>query len=856
LTLTLTADLQQEAMAFDNIVVRGAPLNCGGFTEVSIMQIQGATHRSPLLGRRVTASGIVTAISSNGFYLQDPDGDNDIATSDAIFINYGSRVSDVSVADMVQVTGTVHEFERRERRDLSRTEIRVDGYDIMSNANPLPAPTIIGEGGRIPPSETIVADPSVFDPINNGLDFFESMESMFVTVEDVMAVSATSRFGDFYEIFTVANQGADATGMSTRGTLNISPNDFNPERIQIQKDPSILDFEFPSMNVGALLGDITGIMSYSFSNFEVIATQDFSPSVTPSSIQQELTLLKGEINKLTVASYNVLNLNANDSEEKFALIASNIVNNLRNADIVGLQEIQDNTGTNDDGVIAADVTLERLLDAIVSVRGPGYNYIDNTFIGDNLSGGQPGGNIRCAFLYDPRRVTLKPGSVRPVSGQGDGEPFQGGRLPLAADFSFNFQDVTVIVNHFNSKRGSAPILGTEQPFDARLEDPDMNRGLDKRQAQSAAIQNFVQDIFLNDVNANIVVLGDFNEYEFISPITGMESAGLVNLMNTLPENERYTYIREGNSMSLDHLLVSQKLTEGAAFDVVHFNTEFVDDFPNVGSDHDPIIAQLTIGLPFVTCFSSDATVQVFNKGTVAMKDLVLGDLAMVARGKFSEVYSFGHRNEDSPAKFLSIDSGLKRPLVLSSDHLVFVKGSPVPASNVLIGDELSLVDGTTVTVKKISIVTSTGAFAPFTRDGTIVVDNIVASSYVSLQAKSAKLNVGGIKSMSWHDLAQISQAPHRVICRVSPRFCASTEIYNEVGISIWVERPLSFVKWAINKSPFVTIMLLLPVLALVLMVATVEAIFSLPALLCSMVIGACCIFVQPTAKKYLFMSQK
>src|SRR5690606_26830708 len=57
---------------------------------VSIPQIQGAAHRSPLEGQPVTTEGIVTTIASNGFYLQDSVGDGDPATSDAIFVFVGS----------------------------------------------------------------------------------------------------------------------------------------------------------------------------------------------------------------------------------------------------------------------------------------------------------------------------------------------------------------------------------------------------------------------------------------------------------------------------------------------------------------------------------------------------------------------------------------------------------------------------------------------------------------------------------------------------------------------------------------------------------------------------------------------
>jgi len=59
----------------------------GGDTPLTpIYAIQGAGHVSPLVGLAVVTSGIVTATDSNGFFVQDPDGDGDIATSDALFV--------------------------------------------------------------------------------------------------------------------------------------------------------------------------------------------------------------------------------------------------------------------------------------------------------------------------------------------------------------------------------------------------------------------------------------------------------------------------------------------------------------------------------------------------------------------------------------------------------------------------------------------------------------------------------------------------------------------------------------------------------------------------------------------------
>jgi predicted extracellular nuclease len=586
---------------------------------VRISDIQGAAHVSPLVGQDVTdVPGIVTAVDSNGFYLQDPNPDDNDATSEGIFVFTGNSPT-VQVGDAVQVSGTVSEFQPggESTRNLSITQISGDiSVEVLSSGNPLPTATIIGAEGRTPPTEIINNDAtaptpeglnnSPFDPDEDGIDFYESLEGMRVTVRDAVAVSPTNQFG---EIFTLADNGENATGVSDRGTINISPNDFNPERVQVQFDDDLLPGFEQTVNVGARLGDVTGVVGYSFGNYEVNVTEPFTPS--DSTLQPEVSALRGTDTQLTIASYNVLNLDPkiedpalteggeNDVDDdigsgQFDAIAAHIVNNLNSPDIVALQEIQDNDGAEISAVTSASETLEQLIDRIEAISGIRYAYIDNPFIGNGTSGGQPGGNIRNAFLYNPDRVSFVEGSLRTVTDPADQQtnennPFFGSRLPLAATFTFNGEDVTVVNNHFSSKGGSAPLFGQLQPADQLQENPAVNSDVDVRRAQARSVRSFVDGITAENPDANVVVAGDLNEFEFISPLTILERS-LTNLTNTLPENERYSYIFQGNSQSLDHILVSNNLADRSEFDAVHVNAEF----SNQASDHDPLLVRITL----------------------------------------------------------------------------------------------------------------------------------------------------------------------------------------------------------------------------------------------------------------------
>jgi predicted extracellular nuclease len=98
-----------------------APLNSAGEgpgggggnpppTSAFIHDIQGAAHRSPLVGQKVTSvPGVVTAVGTNGLWFQDPQPDNNFATSEGLFVFTSSKPT-VAVADSVLVSGTVNEF--------------------------------------------------------------------------------------------------------------------------------------------------------------------------------------------------------------------------------------------------------------------------------------------------------------------------------------------------------------------------------------------------------------------------------------------------------------------------------------------------------------------------------------------------------------------------------------------------------------------------------------------------------------------------------------------------------------------------------------------------------------------------
>lgn len=571
-----------------------------------IREIQGTTHISPLNGQNVTAvPGIVTVVRSNGFYLQDPTDDGNAATSEAIFVFRGSA-SKPNVGDSVLVNGTVSEFRPgNNANNLTTTQISSATFTVVSTGNSLPNATIIGNGGRILPTQIISSvvgnvetSGATLNPTNSGMDFFESLEGMRVQVNNGAVVGPTNEFG---ELWVLADGGANATGVNSRGGITISAGDFNPERIQI--DDTLLPSPSPATNVGDRINTITGIIDYNFNNYELLATSPLA--VTPGNLAKETTNLTKGDDQLTVATFNVENLdpNPNDGDDdttRFQQIANIIANNLQAPDIIGLQEIQDNNGAINDSVVDASLTYQTLIDAIATAGGPRYEFRDIPPV-DDQDGGQPGANIRVGFLFNPNRVSFVSAErIDPTN-----PAFNSSRKPLAGVFRFNEapgfllngtsinpgNTVTVIVNHFNSKGGDQPLYGPNQPPNLTSEP--------QRIQQAQIVNNYVDNLLTADPNANVIVLGDLNDFQFSEPLNvlrgvpgGVGTPVLTDLADALlPENEQYTYIFQGNSQALDHILATDNLrNSNAEVDIVHLNSEFADQV----SDHDPIVSRFNL----------------------------------------------------------------------------------------------------------------------------------------------------------------------------------------------------------------------------------------------------------------------
>ena len=334
--------------------------------------------------------GIVTVVKNDGFYLQDPNPDQDLATSEGIYI-FLETTPKVKIGDELLVSGVVDEYYPGgiASGTLSITEIKTPKWVRVTAGKPLPAAVVIGRGGRIPPREIIKSDRESFRPETDGLDFYESMESMLVQVNHAVACGASN---SFKEVAVLADNGQDASQRTKRGGILFQENDFNPERIILDDVLTIL----PDFDTGDLFTEpVIGVLDYSFGNFKLQVTR--KPAYTPGNLAQEIAPAAG-LDEISIASLNVQNLDPNDGQKRFDDFAKLIVYNLKAPDILSLDEIQDNNGLINDAITDAGETYRKLIQAILAAGGPKYQFRDIA-PESNMDGGELGGNIRVGLIF-------------------------------------------------------------------------------------------------------------------------------------------------------------------------------------------------------------------------------------------------------------------------------------------------------------------------------------------------------------------------------------------------------------------------------------------------------------------------
>ncbi|WJY26447.1 endonuclease [Sporosarcina trichiuri] len=583
---------------------------------LKIHDIQGPGHDSPFAGQTVEGvKGIVTykyVIQGSTYYhIQTPDDqrDGDLRTSEAIVLYSGKDTWNLKEGDLVSVGGQVSEYaidgySDRQQTDLRTTQINVRDdrggtVKILERGVKLPEPFVIDESNL--PKDAILSEGlKEFDPAKYAGDFWESREAMRVQVGDVKAVGP-QQHGDLATVF-----GSRKTDTKNGGVL-LRQDKPNADLIQFRLEPNTTARNFEVATGDKFKGPIVGVVGYSFQNYKIfVGYEEMQDKYVKGSAVPEMTTIVKNPEKLTIASYNLENFSNNrktTSDDKAGKLARAIANDMHSPDIVGVTEVQDNNGP-DAGGPEANESYERLIQAIVEAGGVKYEYVNIDPV-NNEDGGQPNANIRVGFLYNPERVSLKGGvphgdAMTPVGYENGGLTVNPGRIdpsnpafassrkPLAAEFTFDGEDVIVIANHWNSKGGDTPLFGAIQP--------PVYKSEIQRKKIAQIVHDFVADVKTKNPDANIVSVGDYNDFQFSDALKIFEGDLMTNLVNKVPESSRYSYVYQGNSQVLDHVLVSNNLADEAEIGMLHVNADYTD-MAGRASDHDPVLIQVSLVKP-------------------------------------------------------------------------------------------------------------------------------------------------------------------------------------------------------------------------------------------------------------------
>jgi predicted extracellular nuclease len=553
---------------------------------VTIMEVQGPDQFSPYDGQVIETSGVVTLFTANGanFWLQDPGGDGDATTSDGIFVAGGGFPAEgprPSVGDVIRIVALVEE--QQFGNDLPLTRLSsVSLIEVLSSGNPLPDPIPLNDL----PDESIP----------NGINFWEPLEGMLVSADNAPVVAATSGFGEFAMLAKDdAKPGSGfypQTQQILLRSLGDEAVDYNPERILV--DDSSLDHAIVVMP-GDRVRSLVGAVDYTFGNYKL---QPASFDVETHNLPNlPASTRSGPNGDAVITTFNVENLfdlvdepgkddtsstpNPQELETKLNKLATAIQVELELPEILIVQEVENTT------------ILQELGNRVNAAAGTAY--VATSFETSDARG------IEVGFLWDDNRVDLLDAyqlsgpDVEAAFGPDSPSP---GREPLVGVFQVEGRQLTIVGNHFKSKSGDDALFGVNWP-PVRVTEV-------QRKAQARVVRSFVNSILDTNPDALVMVAGDLNDFQFSEPGEGADNpvailegieggVPMTNLVNFEKDDERYTYIFDGNSEVLDHMLVSPALYDlFAAVDMLHFDAGFPADLsedpatPLRTSDHDPL----------------------------------------------------------------------------------------------------------------------------------------------------------------------------------------------------------------------------------------------------------------------------
>jgi predicted extracellular nuclease len=604
--------------------------------DVAIGEVQGSKNESLIDGQSVRTSGIVTARSRTGFFIQTPDDkvDADPNTSEGVFVFTGSRSeppADAAVGSLVSVTGKVEEFRpRADQNTLSVTEISmpaVDGLKVISKNNPLPKP--------------VVLTPADFK--SRSVDQLERLEGMRVAVEELVVVGPTGGRvdiknasaegnGTFFGVVKGVDRPFRTPGLDLGEFMFLDQKekdkikaaapklqifDANPERLRIDSGALIGAKELNAPSNVNIKG-VTGVLHYSYRTNTILIDPDAKIEI--SSSRKSVPLPSTTARQFSIAGMNLENffddkddpdirediLTPEAFQRRLKKVSTTIRDLMAMPDVIGVVEAEN--------LNALKQLSERINKDAVATGKPDPKY--DAFLVD----GNDGRGIDVGFLVKTSRVKVLEskqfGKSEKYKNPDTGEDnFLNDPSPLMVRVAIDDAktekpfEFTVVANHLKSYLG---FTDQKQMTNVRM----------KKKLQSEFLARWVDERQKANPNERIMLLGDFNAFQFsdgvldmIGTIKGKPAAkdtvligsddlvsrDLIDLVDAITPGQRYSYVYDGNAQVLDHVLINEPLrTHIAGFGFVRVNADFPesmrndDSRPERYSDHDPAVAYFTM----------------------------------------------------------------------------------------------------------------------------------------------------------------------------------------------------------------------------------------------------------------------
>ena len=600
----------------------------------TIAEVQGEKNSSLFVDDSVRLTGIVTARLKTGFFLQSPDDktDGNQATSEGIYVFTKSEpTGEAAIGNLISVTGTVEEFRpKQEPMSLPITELSMfkdrDTIKVISKANPLPKPVVL----------------TAADFSKGLIDALEKYEGMRVQTDELTVVAPTGgrvddktagsvSNGVFYAVLKGTPRPFREPGLELYDYVLLNDKDKekmkaaypkipifdnNSERIRIESAAQ-LGAQTVDATAFSTIKNLTGVLHYAYRAYAILPDVDSKHTV--SGAVKALPLPAPGDRQFSIAGTNLENLfdDEDDPEikedivtreafqKRLKKISSAIRDYMKTPDVVGVIETEN--------LAVLKKLAEKINADAVSASQPNPKY--EAYLID----GNDGRGIDSGYLVKSARVKVievkQLGKDDKFKNPKGDEDVLNDRPPLMLRASIDDAktgkpfEFTAIVNHLKS------FLGVNDPKDGG------ERVRLKRRLQAEFLAKIVQERQTANPNERIVLLGDFNAYQFndgigdtIGTIKGtpapkesvmnfskdLVNPDMTNLVDLIKAEQRYSYSFDGNAQVLDHILVSAAMKKHiGGFGYARLNADFPETFRNDDtrverfSDHDAAIAYFT-----------------------------------------------------------------------------------------------------------------------------------------------------------------------------------------------------------------------------------------------------------------------